>query len=513
MMATRRYISSIAAGLILLPVLSLQTNAACTLSFTSPGDGATVTSASLTVLGQGGADAQHGDAGTVTATLNGTAFFNYSGSFTAAVSFLQSRGAAVTLRQGLNFFSVTGSVGGCSAQDSMTVLYDASVNLAANKGRVNNLSCDAPSTAKGNPINMAIGNKFQQEEDFRGGGPYPLHFSRHYNSVDGYWRHTYSTHLRVTSSLITLIFADGRESAFAVSGSTITPGTSELGTLEALGSGWQYTSADQEVFEFDSQGRLARTANANGQYQQLTYGANDEITVEDSFGNQLSFTQDGRYQPLSLTTANLSFAYSYDATARLTKVSTLANGQTFERQFHYENTSYPRFLTGITDERDVRFVTWEYDNQGRAVKSVYADGASETNISYNANGTTTVTNALGRETTYHYAVVNGVKRITAIDGEPAPNCPASNSSYSYDSRGLLASQTNERGITTTYQYNARGLETSRTEASGTPEQRTITTQWHATLNLPVLITEPQRKIAMSYDANGRLLSREISPVP
>lgn len=487
--------------------------AGCTLNFTSPQDGATVTSSGITIYGQGGADAQHGDSGTVTATLNGASFFNYSGSFTAAVSFLQSRGVAITLREGLNFLAVSGSVGGCSRSDTMTILYDPEVNLGANKGKPETLSCDTPSTAQGNPINAAIGNKFQQEEDFRGGGPYPLHFSRHYNSVDGYWRHSYSTRLRISSSLVTLIHADGRESAFAISGSTITPGPSELGALEQLSSGWQYTSAEQEVFEFDGQGRLLRTTNANGQYHQLTYGANDDVEVEDTFGNQLSFTQDERHQPLSLSTANLSFTYNYDATARLTSVETLANGQTFERQFHYENTSYPRFLTGITDERNVRFVTWEYDALGRATKSVYADGANETNISYNTDGSTTVTNALGRETHYSYSTINGVKRITAIDGEPAPNCPASNSSYSYDSRGLLASKTNERGIVTTYQYNAQGLEISRTEASGTPEERTITTQWHATLHLPILINEPQRKIEMTYDANGRLLNRAISPQP
>ncbi|OPD89894.1 hypothetical protein AO966_04270, partial [Pseudomonas aeruginosa] len=54
--------------------------------------------------------------------------------------------------------------------------------------------------------------------------------------------------------------------------------------------------------------------------------------------------------------------------------------------------------------------------------------------------------------------------------------------YAYDSRGNL----------TTYQYNARGLETSRTEAAGTAQARTITTDWHPTLFLPVQVSEPGR---------------------
>lgn len=99
MKSTYRVVPVIAA-LIAVQVVFNYVQAGCTLHFTSPSDGATVTSSGVTVYGQGGADAEHGDSGTVTATLNGTPFFNYSGSFTTAVSFLQSRGVAVTLRKG-----------------------------------------------------------------------------------------------------------------------------------------------------------------------------------------------------------------------------------------------------------------------------------------------------------------------------------------------------------------------------------------------------------------------------
>ncbi len=39
---------------------------------------------------------------------------------------------------------------------------------------------------------------------------------------------------------------------------------------------------------------------------------------------------------------------------------------------------------------------------------------------------------------------------------------------------------------------ANGLETSRTEAAGTAQARTITTDWHPTLFLPVQVSEPGR---------------------
>ncbi|MFC5474685.1 RHS repeat protein, partial [Paraherbaspirillum soli] len=51
------------------------------------------------------------------------------------------------------------------------------------------------------------------------------------------------------------------------------------------------------------------------------------------------------------------------------------------------------------------------------------------------------------------------------------------------------------------------LETSRVEASGTPQARTISTQWHSTFSLPVRIAEPKRVTTYAYDASGNLLSK------
>ncbi len=70
-------------------------------------------------------------------------------------------------------------------------------------------------------------------------------------------------------------------------------------------------------------------------------------------------------------------------------------------------------------------------------------------------------------------MIQGIKRIVAIEGEPSPNCPSSNSTFTYDERGLLSSKRDNNGNLTTYQYNVRGLETSRTEAAGTAQARTI----------------------------------------
>ena len=120
-----------------------------------------------------------------------------------------------------------------------------------------------------------------------------------------------------------------------------------------------------------------------------------------------------------------------------------------------------------------------------------------------------VTNELGKVAKYSFEYIKGVRRITSIQGEPSPNCPNSNSSFTYDSRGLLKTKTDNKGILTTYDYNDRGLEVSRTEAAGTPQARTTTTTWHPTLFLPLTVTEAGRTTHYQYDNQARQISQTI----
>ncbi|OEC48542.1 hypothetical protein A9G05_26075 [Pseudomonas sp. ENNP23] len=164
----------------------------------------------------------------------------------------------------------------------------------------------------------------------------------------------------------------------------------------------------------------------------------------------------------------------------------------------------------MTDERGIRYATWAYDDQGRAISSEHAGGAEKVTVAYNADGSSTVTNALGKRTTYRFQTIQGVRRITAIEGEPSANCPNSNATFTYDDRGLVKTRTDNKGHVTTFDYNERGLEVSRTEAFGTPQARTVTTTWHPMLFLPLTVTEPDRITTYRYDDQGRQLSQSVS---
>lgn len=183
------------------------------------------------------------------------------------------------------------------------------------------------------------------------------------------------------------------------------------------------------------------------------------------------------------------------------------------KTYHYENTNFPHHLTGITDENGIRFATWEYDSEGRAISSEHAFSVEKETLDFSTPDQVTVTNPLGKQTTYHFTTLHGVKKVTQVEGHASNNCAAANQAYTYDANGYMASATDWEGNVTTYTHDARGLEVSRTEASGTPQERTITTEWHADFRLPTKITEPGKVTEFTYDTQGRLLSTSIIDSP
>ncbi|WP_374981433.1 DUF6531 domain-containing protein [Pseudomonas solani] len=369
-------------------------------------------------------------------------------------------------------------------------------------------SCGATA---GNPINFASGNKIQTELDFTVQGSSPLALQRTYNSIDGFWRHNYSANLSAGTSFALITLPDGKEIYFQVSGDQARATREGVGELSKIAGVWEYTAPDNRRMGFDSQGRLSYAIQPSGERTTLSYGAS-AITLQDDAGNSLALTEDEQHQPTRLAGDSIEIQYTYDYLSRLTKLTRTLNGQVSERTYHYDPTPGSRLLSGITDERDVRYATWTYDDQGRAISSEHAGGAERTLVSYNADGSSTVTNALGKRTTYRFQTIQGVRRITAIEGEPSANCPNSNSTYTYNERGLVKSRTDNKGNVTIFDYNDRGLEVSRTEAFGTPQARTVTTAWHPTFSRPIRVTEPERTTNYNYNDQGNLISQHADEI-
>jgi YD repeat-containing protein len=364
-----------------------------------------------------------------------------------------------------------------------------------------------------NPINLGTTNKYQRERDYAATGAHGVNLTRHYNSQDGRegalgiaWRHGYEGRIEGDGTEMKAVRPDGRVYRFTQEGGTWQGDPDVTDQLTATTDGWTYRTAGDQTETYDTQGRLLSITDRAGRTQTLTYDTDERLAqVTDAYGRTLSFSydDDGRLDTLTDPIGGTT-TYQYND-KRLAGVTYPDGG---ERQYLYENSTYPSALTGILDESGERYATWSYGEHGWATSSSHAGGADQTEVSYNSDDSVTVTNALGKQTTYHFAVYNGVPKVVSVEGHPTSSCEGANKAYSYDANGFLTSKTDWKGSVTNYTRDSEGRELTRTEAVGTPEERTITTEWHADYRLPTKITEPDKVTEFTYDTDGNLLSRQ-----
>lgn len=415
-----------------------------------------------------------------------------------------------------------------------------SVKPSENLGTCANGTCP-----KGDPINHGTGNIYEIESDYTATGPFPLEFRRFYNSdsnvtsarMGAHWRSNYDQALVfVDATTIDAYRSDGKVYQFTLSGSSWSPDVDITDILTELTDGagniigWRYTTAEDIQEDYNTNGQWVSVMNRAGLTQILTYdlaavdGGDDNSATLDrvtgAFGRTLTLSYDGNVRIATVTDpAGQTYTYGYGANNNLISVTypdaTPADStDNPTRIYHYENTSFPNALTGITDENGDRFATWGYDGQGRANHSEQAGGAGLVDIVYNADGSSTVTNTFGDVQTFHFEVVHGVVKTSQVEGDLCNGCGGgSYKNITYDANGFIASTTDFDDNVTTYVHDARGLETSRTEAVGTPEERTITTTWHAVFRLPLTITEPGKITTFTYDSQGRLLEHKEEAAP
>ncbi|MCX2974794.1 RHS repeat protein [Halieaceae bacterium IMCC8485] len=375
--------------------------------------------------------------------------------------------------------------------------------------------------ALGNPINPAAGNKVQLESDYRGARTFPLAVDRAYNSISSKWTFYSSINHQQGTVEAQLTRPDGKILTYTgglgfgnwrKSSTDLTGELSSQFDISGNIVGWQFKTLDDQVEDYDASGRLTRVHQRSGISHDYIYEA-DEILIEHSLGGAIRYQLDasgvinGFTDPLGQR-----YSYSYSSEGMLSSVS--YPGNTGHKTYHYENNSYPKLLTGISDANGDRYASWTYDLAGRATSSEHYNGAEKTTFNYsNLNGPgtsrTTVTNSLGKSTTYYYIKINGVQRVFQVEGHPSPNCVAANQQYQFDSRAFIRSQTDWNGNVTEYVRDSKGRELMRREAVDTAEEREVHTEWHVDFNLPSLLTEPGRETHFNYDGSGNLKSKRI----
>ena len=413
---------------------------------------------------------------------------------------------------------------------------DECITQNPSKSNGNNTNPDINSTPEiaGDPVVVATGNKYVHEVDYSSSGSSPLILKRSYNSSDistssfgvG-WRGSYSRSVSAQyygvflingnyqySYAVDVIRDDGKILTFYQKGSLWQADSDVNSRLVKLATGWQYTTGLDDIEIYNANGQLISVTDRVGLSQNLSYNNYGYLaSVTNAFGRSLKFAYSGS-NVSSVTVPNGGvYAYSYSAKNNLVIVT---YPDTTQRKFLYENISYPHALTGMIDEKNNRYSTDAYDSTGRDISTEFAGGVYKytMNYGYLTNGYVPVTDALGVTRTSTFTTINEVPLETQMK-QSCLSCPASyattKTAKTYDANGNISSQIDFNGNTKTYTYDtSRNLQLSSTEAAGTPQARSITTTWHSTFRLPIIIKEPTKTTRFSYDTKGNLLQKTIS---
>jgi len=381
---------------------------------------------------------------------------------------------------------------------------------------------------EGRSIHAGTGNLFRAERDVPPAGPGGLAFTRYYNSRsplagEAGWLHTYAAFidfavegvergvLMIRPDGEALLFYRTDSGALAERPDEIPADVPAVPTARyplapvAGGEGWRFRNDRGGVEYYDDSGRLLRIVDRNGFTRTVERDAAGLITsVTGAFGRSLVFEHDVNRRLVAVTDpAGNRVTYAHDAEGRLVGV-TRQDGAS--RRYHYGESGAPgNSLTGITDERGIRFAIWRYDTENRVVSGERAGGADRVELAWLDGGGTRVTTAGGAERTYGFVRIAGRRLAADVSGDLCDDCGKS-AAIEYDALGVPVRETDARGTVTTRTRNAAGLETRRTEAAGSPAARTIRTEWDVERRLPLAIESAALRTEYGYDERGRLVT-------
>ena len=377
----------------------------------------------------------------------------------------------------------------------------------------------------GEPISVSSGNVFYAVSDYETAGQNKLRFTRYYNSrgvtynsIGANWRTNFDRQLfQVSSSQVLFFRASGQILTFTSSGGVWRPDTDTDVTFTWAAGIWTVTDPEDTVETYGGATPVLMSITArNGYKQTLAYNASGKLaTVTDSYGRVLTFNYNPDFTLASITTPDsTTISYGYTASISGQNLTSVTYPTSQTVTYAYGNTTLVNALTAVIDENSNQYLAWTYDAYGRGLTSQVGNGptANITTVTYNdTTGARTVTNALGVVDTYSFSTLQNVPKVTGISRAATATTPAMSRSFTYDTNGFLASQTDWNGNSTTYTNNAHGKPTTINEAVGSSVARTTTITYDTTwVRLPASIVTPGVTTSFTYDTSGETLTKKFT---
>ena len=201
--------------------------------------------------------------------------------------------------------------------------------------------------------------------------------------------------------------------------------------------------------------------SANGSVEQIEY-----VEQSGSIGtksNAVGYTWTYEYFPpydeapvsngmLKAAIDPMGRTTEYARTTHFGAVTSVTHSERGTRTYGYSNYDNPFYLTNTVDELG-RETIYERDSLHRVIRRVYPSGEDQT-FDYNQYGQVLTNTLADGVSTWIYTYDQRGRRITQTDPGGATTY------YSYNSRDLLASESNALGHVTSYFYNWRGNRTN-----------------------------------------------------
>jgi len=271
---------------------------------------------------------------------------------------------------------------------------------------------------------------------------------------------------------------------------------------------WFFTDISGVTENYNEQGQLTALLDINFQPIFLIYEEGRLVSVV-SDGNQSMLFKYNDFDLISeVIISDRTYQYSYNKRNLLSQV-TLPDGTT--KTYKYSNEQYPFALTEMFINGSL-YGKWVYDNDGKAISSEHADGVDKHLFSYNDDGSTTLTNPLGKKTTYYFDFMNGKKVITHVEGHKSSYCQAGFKSTTYDSYGFDDKVESWDGVVTDYDYNSRGLIEKITYGYGSDNPIIVEKKWHPFLSIPLEIKTATTATQFTYDEFNYLVNKTIRSI-
>jgi len=248
--------------------------------------------------------------------------------------------------------------------------------------------CDSGENTRGNPCNVATGAKVQSELDISVGG---LTFKRFYNSNNAVtdtgigrgWIHNFQRAIRVArggNSLLVVSVSGRGERWNKAAGVWRGDNDSDLSLTQQNDApfGFTITKSNGSIEKYDVDGLMTETIDSNGHSTTLNYDLDRQLmSVTNQYGQSLSFTYESQRISTVTDSTGKVFSYEYDGLGNLVGAilpDLTPNDDTdnASRVYHYEDSSYPYHLTGITDENGNRYARYAYDANGKAISTEHA---------------------------------------------------------------------------------------------------------------------------------------------